>query len=71
VDIAVERFFSVRRVEGIRKKPSTSELLDWLTVLSRAGANPSEVARRMPFLGVLVKQEKDLELLRARGVGQA
>ena len=71
VDVAVERFFSVRRVEGLRKKPSTSELLDWLTVLSRAGANPSEVARRMPFLGVLVKQEKDLELLRARGVGQA
>ena len=71
IDAAVERFYGVRRVDGMRKKPSTSELLDWLTVLARAGADPTTIARKMPFLGVLVKQEKDLALLAKRGIGQA
>jgi MoxR-like ATPase len=66
VEAAVERFYGVRKVEGLRKKPSTSELLDWLFVLVRAGVNPSELARRMPFLGVLVKQDRDLELLKSK-----
>jgi len=63
IDAAIGRFYGLRNVEGMRKKPSTSELLDWLFVLSRAGANPTEIARKMPFMGTLVKQEKDLELL--------
>lgn len=71
IDAAVERFYSVRRVDGMRKKPSTSELLDWLTVLARAGADATTIARKMPFMGVLVKQEKDLALLAKRGIGQA
>jgi MoxR-like ATPase len=66
VEAAVLRFYGIRKVEGLRKKPSTSELLDWLFVLARAGVKPEEIARRMPFLGVLVKQEKDLELLAGR-----
>ena len=68
VNVAIERFYGLRRVEGLRKKPSTSELLDWLMVLSRAGADPAEVAKKMPFLGVLVKQERDLDLLKDRRV---
>ncbi len=63
VDAAVTRFYALRAVQGMRKKPSTSELLDWLMVLARAGVPAAEVARRMPFMGVLVKQEQDLELL--------
>jgi len=66
VEAAVARFYDLRRVQGIRKKPSTSELLDWLMVLARAGVRPEEIARRMPFLGVLVKQEQDLELLASK-----
>jgi MoxR-like ATPase len=71
VDVAIERFYGLRRVDGLRKKPSTSELLDWLTVLARAGADPNTVARKMPYMGVLVKQERDLELLKKRGIGEA
>ncbi|RME25473.1 MAG: MoxR family ATPase [Deltaproteobacteria bacterium] len=68
VDAAVTRFYALRSVDGLRKKPSTSELLDWLMVLARAGVPAEELGRRMPFLGVLVKQEQDLELLaRTRG----
>lgn len=71
VDAAVERFYGLRRIDGLRKKPSTSELLDWLAVLARAGADPTTIARKMPFMGVLVKQEKDLDLLARRGIGEA
>lgn len=63
VEAAVERFYGVRKVQGLRKRPSTSELLDWLFVLARVGAKPDEILKRLPFAGVLVKQERDLELL--------
>ncbi len=63
MDAAVARFYSLRAVQGLRKKPSTSELLDWLAVLARAGVSPDQIARKMPFMGILVKQEQDLELL--------
>ncbi len=63
VEAAVARFFDLRRVQGLRKKPSTSELLDWLSVLARAGVSPERIARSLPFAGILVKQEQDLELL--------
>jgi MoxR-like ATPase len=66
VEAAILRFYGIRKVEGLRKKPSTSELLDWLFVLARAGVKPEEIAKRMPYLGVLIKQEKDLELLAGR-----
>ena len=71
VEAAVARFYGIRRVDGLRKKPSTSELLDWLMVLARAGARPEDIAKRLPYLGILVKQEKDLELLQSKHVGIA
>ncbi|MFM2244189.1 MAG: hypothetical protein RL071_263 [Pseudomonadota bacterium] len=71
IDAAVVRFYGIRRVPGLRKKPSTSELLDWLMVLARAGVRPSEIARKTPFLSVLVKQEKDLELLAGKVIADA
>ena len=66
VEAAILRFYGIRKVDGLRKKPSTSELLDWLFVLARAGAKPEDIANRMPFMGTLLKQEKDLELLSQR-----
>jgi MoxR-like ATPase len=66
VEAAILRFYGLRKENGLRKKPSTSELLDWLVVLSRAGADPEEIANRMPFLGTLIKREQDLDLLAAR-----
>ena len=68
VNAAIERFYGLRRIEGMRKKPSTSELLDWLMVLSRSGANAQDILKKMPYLGVLVKQERDLDLLNSRRV---
>ena len=57
---AMEKFYQVRGRAGIRKKPSTSEFLDWLTVLSSAGIDSKVLSSAMPFAGVLLKQEQDL-----------
>ncbi|HJN78379.1 MAG TPA: MoxR family ATPase [Myxococcota bacterium] len=61
INAAMKRFYGVRKTEGLRKKPSTSELLDWLSVLARAGVPIEDIEKSLPFLGVLLKQERDLE----------
>ena len=66
VEAAILRFYGLRKVDALKKKPSTSELLDWLVVLSRAGVDPEEISNRMPFMGTLIKREKDLETLAQR-----
>ena len=66
VEAAFQRFYGLRRLDGIRKKPSTSELIDWLAVLSRAGIPAEELASRFPFPGILLKQEADLELAKVK-----
>ena len=63
VEAAILRFYGVRKVDALKKKPSTSELLDWLVVLAAAGADPDEIANRMPFLGTLIKKEQDIETM--------
>ncbi|MBW1879555.1 MAG: MoxR family ATPase [Deltaproteobacteria bacterium] len=60
LDAALNRFFAFRKVGGLRKPPSTSELIDWLTVLVSAGVDPDDVLNSDPFLGVLFKQEQDV-----------
>ena len=42
--------------------PSTSELLDWIGVLLKSGISIEELSNEIPFLGVLLKKEKDLEV---------
>lgn len=66
VEAAFTRFYSIRRQEGLRKKPSTSELIDWLTVLARMGVPPEDITARFPYPGILLKQEADLELVKNR-----
>ena len=66
LEAALGRFYGLRRVEGLRKRPSTSELVDWLTVLARMGVAPEDIVAKFPFAGVLLKQESDLELVKNR-----
>lgn len=66
LDAALDRFFAFRRMEGLRKRPSTSELVDWLSVLIHAGLDADRVRDAAPFLGVLFKQEADLDLAAGR-----
>ncbi len=70
LDAAFARFYALRRQDGLRKKPTTSELIDWLTVLSRMGVKPEDITAKFPFAGVLLKQEADLDLARPHRPGR-
>lgn len=66
---ALEIFFDVRKVPGLKKRPSTSELIDWLKLLL-ADDIPEEVLRNKdlksaipPLHGALLKNEQDVHLL--------
>jgi MoxR-like ATPase len=60
LDQALKAFYSLRDLQGLRKRPSTSELIDWIAVLRRAGIASVELESGMPFLGALLKREQDL-----------
>ena len=51
----------VREVPGLKKKPSTSELIDWIAALRRGGVPVEAIQKELPFMGVLLKRESDLE----------
>src|SRR5262245_48133592 len=66
LDNALEMFFSLRATPRLRKKPSTSELIDWICALKKAGVDLSKVGHGIPFLGTLLKTESDVELVHKR-----
>jgi MoxR-like ATPase len=59
VDQAIAAFYDVRGVPRVRKRPSTSELIDWIAVLSQAGIGAERIKSELPFGGVLLKKEQD------------
>ncbi len=66
LDNALEMFFSLRSTPKLRKKPSTSELIDWICALKKAGVDLAKVGHGIPFLGTLLKNESDVELVGKR-----
>ena len=60
---ALVAFYWLRDLRGIEKKPSTSELVDWLRAMIAGGIDPDDIADQMPFAGVLLKKDKDLQTL--------
>src|SRR3984957_7678544 len=64
VDQAVVAFYELRQGPRTRKRPSTSELVDWITVLMQGDVGRERLIRELPFMGVLLKKEQDGELLR-------
>ena len=57
-------FYWLRELRGIEKKPSTSELVDWIRALVAGGVDPARIEKEIPFAGVLLKKDKDLQTLR-------
>ncbi|MCA9548959.1 MAG: MoxR family ATPase [Myxococcales bacterium] len=57
---AMNAFYRLRGVEGLRKKPSTSELIDWIGALMASGISPDSLDEEIPMLGVLLKREQDV-----------
>jgi MoxR-like ATPase len=66
---ALQSFYALRDTHGLRKKPSTSELIDWIAALRRAGLGTKDLDGAMPFLGVRLKREQDLLAVAERQAG--
>ncbi len=56
---ALATFYSLRDIDQLRKKPSTSELVDWIQVLLASGTSPETVSKEIPFASTLIKKETD------------
>ena len=65
---ALNVFYDIREVPGLKKKPSTSELLDWLKLLMVEDIGPETLRERdpkrliPPLHGALLKNEQDVDL---------
>jgi MoxR-like ATPase len=65
---ALQRFYDVRNLPGLKKKPSTSELIDWLKLLvaedipAEALHSSAESVALPPLVGALLKNEQDITL---------
>jgi MoxR-like ATPase len=67
LDEALSQFFELREVRGLKKKPSTSELLDWLKLILAEDLSPEDLKRpageMLPRLhGALIKNEQDVAM---------
>ncbi len=60
VDQTLKAFYDIRDGMRLRKRPSTSELIDWIAVLKRAGVAEVKLDKNLPFLGTLLKKEQDI-----------
>ena len=69
VDEAISSFLGLRGQSGLKKKPSTSELIDWLRLLVADDLAPEQLKQSrekgglMPLFGALLKNEQDVALL--------
>jgi MoxR-like ATPase len=71
VDQAISAFYEVRGMPRVRKRPSTSELIDWIAVLASAGVGAERIKSELPFTGVLLKKEQDQAVVSEARMGRA
>jgi MoxR-like ATPase len=57
---AMDAFYAIRNMQRLRKRPSTSELVDWIAMLKNMGIANVKLDANLPFLGTLLKKEQDL-----------
>ena len=60
---ALEAFYELRGMDDLQKKPSTSELLDWIQALMISGVDINNLKKEMPFVGVLLKKNQDIDAM--------
>ena len=61
---AMEVFYWIRSIRDVRKKPSTSELIDWVNALQMGGIPTDTLKEKLPFIGVIVKKDEDLDTVK-------
>ncbi len=57
----LQKFYWLRDQTALRKRPSTSELIDWIGALIAAGIPRKQIVDEIPFLGTLLKKPEDIE----------
>ena len=71
LESAMNAFYALREQRGLQKKPSTSELIDWIRALQIGGISAEEICKTMPFAGVLLKKSEDMaELEKMKQTGR-
>ena len=63
LDQVLIKFYWLREQNELRKKPSTSELIDWISALLRSGISIDKLESHIPFVGALLKKEQDVDAL--------
>ncbi|MDP3972855.1 MAG: MoxR family ATPase [Candidatus Nanopelagicales bacterium] len=58
---ALDVFYAIRGLERVRKHPSTSELVDWISMLLAGGVKDIKLSPDLPYLGTMLKKEQDLQ----------
>ncbi|MBE6992891.1 MAG: MoxR family ATPase [Ruminococcaceae bacterium] len=66
LDQVMETFYMIRDMRNLQKKPSTSEVIDWIQALQIGGVDPDRIKAEIPFAGVLLKKNEDLAALETR-----
>ena len=66
---AMDVFYQIRDEKSIKKKPSTSELIDWVNALQIGGISAETIKAKLPFIGTVVKKDEDLETVSHMGIG--
>ena len=64
LDQVLEAFYRIRSLPQIKKKPSTSEIIDWIQALQHGGVAVDRIVKEVPYLGVLLKKNEDIDALR-------
>ena len=65
---AMDTFYWIRDIKEVRKKPSTSEFIDWLNALILGGIDPDTIRQKLPYLGVLLKKDEDIDIVKKRRI---
>ncbi len=63
---AMDVFYWIRGLKDVRKKPSTSELIDWVNALQIGGMDPALIKKNLPNLGVVIKKDEDMAVVKSR-----
>ena len=61
---AMDVFYEIRGMREVKKKPSTSELIDWINALMLGGISYERVKSELPFIGTVIKKDEDLETVK-------
>ena len=66
MDQTLAAFYWVRELDELEKKPSTSELVDWIHALTLSGIPKEQIQEKLPFAGVLLKRDLDLKIMKEK-----